>query len=149
MNVVEFSGPHSRVTFPFKRIETLANVDPEDYKVADKLTYVTHMFPNVILAELSHHYTLGILEPISVNQTKITSYHITKSTNETNKETTLEAAKRDLAFVNETGQKEDIALVTSIQNSLGSDANKNFTFGHFELAIVHFHKQLSQRLSNL
>ena len=149
LNVVEFSGPHSRVTFPFKRIETLANVDPEDYNVADKLTYVTHMFPNVILAELSHHYTLGILEPISVNQTKITSYHITKSTNETDKETTLEAAKRDLAFVNETGQKEDIALVTSIQNSLGSDANKNFTFGHFELAIVHFHKQLSQRLSNL
>lgn len=149
LNVIEFCGPHSRVTFPFRRIEGLADVAPEDYDVSDKLTYVTHMFPNVILAELSHHRTLGVLEPISIDCTKITSYHITKSADEAGQEAALEAAKRDLAFVQGTGQHEDIAMVTGIQNSLHSDANDVFTFGHFEPAIVHFHKQLADRLKGL
>lgn len=146
LNVIEFCGPHARVTFPFKRIETLKGVAPEDYGVSDKLTYVTHLFPNVILAELSHHRTLGIIEPVSVNQTKITSYHMTKSTDEAGKEAALKAAKRDIAFVNETGQQEDVDLVTSIQRGLQSKANEAFTFGHFEPAIVHFHQQLAKRL---
>lgn len=147
LNVIEFCGPHSRVTFPFRRIETLAEMDPQDYDISGKLTYVTHMFPNVILAELSHHITLGILEPLSVNQTKITSYHITKSTDAAGKDAALEAAKRDMDFVNTTGQQEDIAVVTGIQNSLHSQANETFTFGHFEPAIVHLHQQLAKRLA--
>jgi len=147
LNVIEFCGPHARVTFPFRRIETLANVAPKDRVVSDKLTYVTHMFPNVILAELSHHRTLGIIEPLSVERTKITSYHITKSTDAAGKDGALLAAKRDLAFVNETGQQEDIAMVTGIQNSLHSQANNVFTFGHFEPAIVHFHTQMTKRLA--
>lgn len=146
LNVIEFCGPHARVTFPFQRIETLSDAKDNNIDVSDKLTYVTHMFPNVILAELSHHRTLGVLEPLSVNRTKITSYHMTKSTDEAGKDKALEAAKRDMAFVNETGQQEDIALVTAIQRSLNSEANQTFTFGHFEPAIVHFHKQMAARL---
>lgn len=147
MNVIEFCGPHSRVTFPFRRIEQIKDPFADDYDVSDKLTYVTHMFPNVILAELSHHRTLGILEPISVSQTKMTTYHMTKSTDEAGKEEALAAAKRDMAFVNETGQLEDIAMVTGIQRSLHSRANDVFTFGHFEPAIVHFHQKMTQYLS--
>jgi len=148
LNVIEFCGPHARVTFPFRRIETLRDTKFQAPDVSDKLTYVTHMFPNVILAELSHHYTLGIIEPLGVSRTKISSYHITKSTTESDKESVLKDAKRDLAFVNETGQKEDIAMVTGIQRSLHSDANETFTFGQFEPAIVHFHQQLSKQLGD-
>lgn len=146
LNVIEFCGPHSRVTFPFKRIEKLADIDPKNYEVSDKLTYVTHMFPNVILAELSHHMTLGILEPLGVDRTKITSYHLTKSTGAAGKEEAIKAAERDIAFVNETGQQEDIAMVTGIQRSLHTKANDVFTFGHFEPAIVHFHQEMAARL---
>ena len=149
LNVIEFSGPHARVTFPFRRIEDLAGGMSPGGDVSDKLTYVTHFFPNVILAELSHHHTLGILEPISVDQTKITSFHITKSTDEASREAALSAAKKDLAFVNETGQHEDIAMVTGIQRSLNSKANEVFTFGHFEPALVHLHKTLTQHLDTL
>ena len=149
LNVIEFCGPHARVTFPFRRIEELAEGLAKNEDVSDKLTYVTHFFPNVILAELSHHHTLGILEPVSVDQTKITSYHITKSTDEAGREAALAAAKKDLAFVNETGQHEDIAMVTGIQRSLNSKANDVFTFGHFEPALVHFHKTLTQNIDGL
>ena len=144
LNVIEFCGHHARVTFPFRRIEKLKGADPKDYDVSDKLTYVTHLFPNVIFSELSHHLSLGVLEPVSVDQTKITIYHITKSIGSSDKDVVIDAAKRDLAFVNETGQVEDIAMVTGIQRSLNSGANKTFTFGHFEPAIVHFHKNLSK-----
>ncbi|MGB0906007.1 MAG: aromatic ring-hydroxylating oxygenase subunit alpha [Maricaulaceae bacterium] len=146
LNVIEFCGPHSRVTYPFRRIETLKGVPPAEQKVFDKLTYVTHFFPNVILAELTHHRTLGIIEPLSVGRTKITSYHITKSTDEAGKDRALEDAKRDIAFVNTTGQQEDIAVVTGIQNSLHAKANDVFTFGHFEPAIVHFHQEMGKLL---
>jgi len=149
LNVIEFCGPHARITFPFRRIEQLTDTAPQDNDVSDKLTYVTHMFPNVILAELSHHNTLGIIEPMSVNLTKITTYHMTKSTHKIGSDAAIKAAKHDLAFVNETGQQEDIAMVTGIQRSLHSKANKTFTFGHFESAIVHFHKQLTESIAKL
>ena len=146
LNVIEFCGAHARVTFPFQRITKLADVSPEARDVSDKLTYLNHLFPNVILAELSHHRTLGVLEPLGTDRTKITTYHLTKSSSNPDKEAVIERAKRDLAFVNETGQSEDIAMVSGIQRSLSSDANEVFTFGHFEPAIVHFHQQMAALL---
>lgn len=148
LNIIEFCGPHSRVTFPFQRIETIEDSAASDLDVSGKLTYVYHLFPNVVLAELSHHRSLGILEPLGVNRTKVTTYHMTKSTDNPDLEAVLNDAKRDLEFVNETGQKEDIALVTGIQRSLASKANESFTFGHFEPAIAHFHSQMARYLAD-
>ena len=146
LNVIEFVGVHARVTFPFQRIEKLADVAPEDREVSDKLTYLNHLFPNVVLAELSHHRTLGILEPLDIGRTKISSFHLTKSSDNPDKDVVLENAKRDLAFVNDIGQQEDISMVSGIQRSLGSGANEAFTFGLNEPAIVHFHQQMATRL---
>ena len=64
-------------------------------------------------------------------------------------QTGIETAHRDLEFVNGTGQQEDIALVKGIQRSLPSRANDAFTFGHFEPAIVHFHKQMAEKLADI
>jgi len=147
LNVIEFCGPHARVTFPFRRIETIDNPAAPDLDISGKLTYVYHLFPNVVLAELSHHRSLGIIEPLGVDRSKVTTYHMTKSTDDPDMAAVLERAKRDLEFVNETGQKEDIAMVTGIQRSLHSKANEHFTFGHFEPAIVHFHQQMAEYLA--
>lgn len=148
LNVIEFCGPHARVTFPFQRITQLADVAPDAREVSDKLTYLNHLFPNVILAELSHHRTLGILEPLGVARTKITTYHLTKSSAASDKDTVLKTAARDLEFVNGTGQAEDIAMVEGIQRGLHSGANEALTFGHFEPAIVRFHQQMAARLGS-
>ena len=48
-----------------------------------------------------------------------------------------------------TGAAEDLALVESIQRSIGSGANEFFTFGHFESAIIHFHRNLHAALEKL
>lgn len=146
LNVIEFSGLHTRVTFPFRRIEQLADVPPEDRTVSDKLTYVYHLFPNVIVAKLTHHVSVGIIEPVDPATTRVTFYSLTKPADEKDKEAAIEDAKRDLAFVNGTGQVEDIAAVTGIQRSIETNANDVLTFGQFEPAIVHFHKNLTAML---
>jgi hypothetical protein len=49
--------------------------------------------------------------------------------------------------VTQTGAPEDRALAESIQRTMHSEANEAFTFGHFESAIVHFHRNLRTALS--
>jgi hypothetical protein len=48
--------------------------------------------------------------------------------------------------VTETGAPEDRALAESIQRTMESGANEHFTFGHFESAIIHFHRNLRAAL---
>jgi hypothetical protein len=59
----------------------------------------------------------------------------------------LDDAKRDAAFVSDSGQEEDRAAAIAIQEALPSGANSHLTFGHFEKAIVHFHQQLARALN--
>ena len=149
LNVIEFCGPHARVTFPFRRIEQLADVEPAKRDVTGKLTYVYHLFPNVLVAKLSHHINLVILEPIDVTRTRATTYHLTDPMGDQDEETVIAAAKKDLDFVSQTGQQEDVALVEAIQRSLNSGANDEFIFGEFEPAIVHFHKEMGRMLAEM
>ena len=45
-------------------------------------------------------------------------------------------AKKDPAFLSETGLKEDEKVVTDIQAAISSGANTHYTFGRIESAIV-------------
>lgn len=143
LNLVETCGSHSRVTYPFRRIEKLADVPPEQRSVEGLLTYVYHLFPNALVTVLSRHTNLVVLEPLAIDRTRLVSY--TLAPRDEGPESAV-AAKRDAAFVNETGGAEDLAIVGAIQRSLGSGANEAYTFGHFEAAIVHFHRQLDAAL---
>ncbi len=55
-------------------------------------------------------------------------------------------AKRDSSFVSQTGAPEDRALTESVTRAMASGANEHFTFGHFESALVHFHRNLHAAL---
>jgi len=145
LNVVELNGWNSRVTYPFRRIEGLADVRPEERVVDGKLTYVYHVFPNALVTVLSRHTNLVVLEPIDPNRTRVYTYQLT---NRGDAASAVESAERDSGFVAQTGALEDVELVTSIQRSIGSGANEHFTFGHFESAIVHFHRNLAKALAS-
>ena len=148
LNVVECFGNNNRVTFPFRRIEKLRDVPPEERNVAGKLTYVYHLFPNVSIAVLSNHTGLTISEPISPTRTRFVNYRFTNS-GEGASEDNVARAKRDAGFVADNGGKEDAAAVQAIQAGLTSGANQHFTFGRYEKAIVHFHEVLSASLQGL
>ncbi len=48
LNVVEHCGRNSRVTFPFRRIEKLADVPAAERRIEGRVTYVYHLFPNAL-----------------------------------------------------------------------------------------------------
>jgi len=122
LNLVECFGPHSRVTYPFKRINKLREAPPDNRKITGLVTFVYHLFPNAL-----------------VNVT----YAMTNASGDE----ALAKAKRDAEFVGNSGAAEDRAVVQAIQRGLASGANEAFTFGRFEKAIVHFHRNLTRALS--
>ena len=143
LNVIEKCGRNSRITFPFQRIESLASVAPGARKLKGLVTYVYHLFPNVLFTILTHHSALVVLEPLSVDRTRQVTYSLTDGGEGPE---ALEKSKRDAEFVNEVGTAEDREVVLAIQRGIGSGANDVFTFGHFEGAICHFHRNLDAAL---
>ena len=143
LNIIDLFGNSSRITYPFKRIKKLASVPPAERKVDGLLTYVYHVFPNVLITILSRHTNIVILEPLAADRTRQITYTLANDAGEE----ALAEAKRDQEFVGTTGAMEDLAVVTSIQKSIGSGANEFFTFGHFENCIVHFHRSLTAALA--
>ena len=144
LNVIDLFGRHSRVTYPFQRIRKLAKVAPAERRVEGLLTYVYHLFPNVLITVLSRHTNVVILEPLSVDRTRQITY--TLSNGGGDDPAALAEARRDAEFVGTTGALEDRAVVEAIQRGLASGANDAFTFGKFESAIVHFHRNLKAAL---
>lgn len=145
LNVIDLFGRNSRVTYPFQRIKKLAKVPPQERRVEGLLTYVYHLFPNVLVTVLSRHTNVIILEPLAVDRTRQFTY--TLSNGGGDDPAAIAEAKRDAEFVGNTGALEDRAVVHAIQRGLASGANEAFTFGHFESAIVHFHRTLTAALS--
>mgnify|MGYP002623120092 FL=1 len=146
LNVIEHCGRNSRVTFPFRRIEKLADVPPNQRKIDGLVTYVYQLFPNTLFTVLSHHSALLVLEPVAMDRTRLTTYVLADVSDDPE---SLEAFRRDTKFVDEAGGAEDREVVAAIQSSIASEANECFTFGRFEGAISHFHQSLRDALAQL
>ena len=142
LNLIDLYGRSSRITYPFRRIKKLESAPPAERKIEGLLTYVYHLFPNVLITILSRHTNVVILEPLAVDRTRQITYTLANDPGEA----ALAEARRDRDFVGNTGAQEDLAVVTSIQKSIGSGANDAFTFGRFEGCIVHFHRELGALL---
>lgn len=138
LNVVEHFGRNSRVTFPYRNVEKLRGVAPAQRLLEGTVTHVYHLFPNVMIATFPKRTIMVVLEPAGVEMTRTITYTLAAAS-------TLDhdrsAVEQDESFVNE-GAREDRAIVESIQRGLNSGANDAFSFGLFEAAIVHFHRNL-------
>jgi phenylpropionate dioxygenase-like ring-hydroxylating dioxygenase large terminal subunit len=139
LNVIEHFGRHSRVTFPFRRIQKLAQVPAEKQKVLGYATFVYHLFPNALITVLSNHINLIVLEPLDTARTLVVTYTLVDGTD-------MAAALKDMEYTR-AGGAEDTAVVCEIQRGMSSSANQHFTFGRFESAIVHFHQTLERALA--
>lgn len=148
LNVVETFGPNSRIVFPFRRIEKLRDLPPDERRLDGMVTDVYQLFPNAHVSRLSNHSLLVILEPVSPSRTRYVFYRLSNDDG-SGKAADLEEARHDAGFVKDTGLHEDQDAAMAIQQSLETGANSHFTFGHFEQAIVHFHKGLTEHLKRL
>ncbi len=145
LTLVEAYGANSRIIFPFRRIEKLRDVEPDQRRLDGVVTSVYHLFPNVSVSVLSKHTNLTILEPLSPTRTQWVIYRLmNRQTGET--PISLDEAQRDARFVNDFGQDEDREAARAIQQTVTARANSHFTFGYYEKAIVNFHQHLSLHL---
>jgi phenylpropionate dioxygenase-like ring-hydroxylating dioxygenase large terminal subunit len=143
LNLIDFYGRHSRVIYPFRRIEKLASLPAAERRLDGKATLVYHLFPNVLITMLSRHVNVVVLEPLTPSRTRQLTWSLAVEPGEA----ALAEARRDAEFVGETGLVEDRAVVQAIQQGMASGANEVYTFGHYESAIVHFHRRLDEALA--
>jgi choline monooxygenase len=151
MNVIEMQGPNSRICFPFRRIEKLRDAPRQNLSLDRMVTVVNRVFPFASVNRLSQHYDVTLAEPESPTRTRYFSYKLTLpiSDGSAPTEEALTRAKKDVAFLASTGNKEDEKVVTDIQAAIGSGANTYYTFGRFESAIAHLHRNLAHYLAHL
>lgn len=142
VTIVEPLGRNSRVTFPFRRIEKLRGVPVADRRIDGAVTSVYHLFPNVIVARLTHHTNMVVLDPISTDRTNMVIYELT---NRGSGGDARADAGRDSDFVTK-GAIEDRDIACAVQRGLASGANEALEFGRFEGAITHFHRQFHELL---
>ena len=106
VNVVESYGPNSRITFPFRRIEKLRDIRPEERRLDGMVTSVYALFPNVVISVLSKHTTITVFEPLGPSSTLMVIYRMVNSTHD-GATISKEEVARDVDFVRAAGFDED------------------------------------------
>jgi phenylpropionate dioxygenase-like ring-hydroxylating dioxygenase large terminal subunit len=143
INVREVFGRNSRITFPYRSIEKLREVEPAKRSADGRLTYAYHLFPNVIVATVPGRMNLIALEPLTVGTTRYVTY--TLSDHHDGSDSAEGVLDEEESFVNK-GAKQDREVMESIQRSLASNPHEAFEFGLFEGSIGHFHRELTDSL---
>ncbi|MAC71376.1 MAG: (2Fe-2S)-binding protein [Gammaproteobacteria bacterium] len=151
LNVIETQGPNSRVCFPFRRIEKLRDAPRENLSLDRMVTLVHRIFPFTSVNQLSQHCHVSFAEPESATRTRYFNYKFTlpKPNGSAATEEELARAKKDAAFLSDTGNQEDAKVVSDIQAAMSSGANTHYRFGRFESAIHHLHSNLTRYLERL
>lgn len=144
LTVVETFGRNHRVTFPYRTIDKLRDVPPEERRVDGRvLTFVYHLFPNVILATFPEQMKLVAVEPLAHDRMKFVVYTLTgRREDETDG---MKEVERAGDFSN-AGAIEDAAVALGIQRGLESGANEFFELGRFEGALTDFHRSLDDAI---
>lgn len=139
LNVVETFGRNNRIAFPFRAINKLRSVPPAARSVDGKLTYVYHLFPNVMVATFPGRIFMVALEPLATDRTRFVTYVLCDRDPD---DGAAQAALERGGNLVDAGAAEDREVTCAVQRGLASGANEFFEFGLFEGAIGHFHRAL-------
>ncbi len=141
LNVIERFGRNSRVAFPYQRIGKLRSVPAAERSVDGMLTYVYHLFPNVVVATFPLTRAVIVQEPLGVDRTRVINYTLTALPEG---DADAEAALKSALDFQREGAAEDRDVACSAQRALASGANEFYEFGRFEGALTHFHRSLAE-----
>jgi choline monooxygenase len=147
LNVVEAFGPNTRITFPYQNIERLRDRPESTWNVNHRVTYVYHLFPNVMVATFPNQVLVITIDPIDIDHTNATIYAMVtpQVTERLSANPDAAAGARDL--LNE-GGIEDNEMSEGVQRGLHAGANEFVEFGRHESAIGRFHYNLDERLAS-
>ena len=110
------------------------------------MTYVYHLFPNVMVATFPNQVLVITIDPIDIDHTTVTIYAMVTP----GRGPARVGQPRDAAgarnLLNE-GGVEDNEMSEGVQRGLHAGANTFVEFGTHESAIGHFHATLDDRLA--
>jgi phenylpropionate dioxygenase-like ring-hydroxylating dioxygenase large terminal subunit len=141
LTVLEQSGPHNRITFPFRRIETLRERPRDSWSIDGMITQLDHVFPNAVIVRLTSHTAVIAIEPIDVGHGRLEIYKLATAAQDGS---VPESAHRDIAFV-EAGLREDRAMAEGVQHGL-TGRSDDVVFARYESALTHLHEELAAAL---
>lgn len=141
LTAIEHHGPHSRVTFPFRRIEDLREQPRGFWHTDGVVTSLNHVWPNVAMPQLTSHTAFIVVEPVTVTSSLL---HITQLATPAADGTVPKSVTRDIEFVR-IGLGEDRAMAEIVQR--GSAARSgDVIFARYESALTHFHDHLAAHI---
>lgn len=140
LNIVEPFGPHTRITFPYKNIERLRDRPESSWTISHRVTYVYHLFPNVMFVTFPYLALVITVDPVDIGHTTMTTYAMTAQPAPS--DTDAVSGPNLLAA----GGLEDNEMSEGVQRGLHAGANTFVEFGTNESALGRFHANLDQRL---
>ena len=150
LNVVEAFGPNSRITFPYRNIERLRDRPQSTWATDARVTYVYHLFPNVMIATFPDQVLLVVIDPVDVANSVVTIYAmVTPEVAQkvsSSRDGNVEQGARSLL---DAGALEDNEMSEGVQRGLHAGANTFLEFGRHESAIGRFHATLDERLADV
>ena len=146
LTVVEAFGQNSRIAFPYQSIEGLRDKEQAEMSVDGRLTYVYHLFPNVVISTFPGCMQVNVLEPIDESTTRQHTYLVSGICE--SETALLNAVTEGQNFAGK-GAIEDLEIVLSAQQGLASKANEYLEFGLFESAIVRLHTHLAKEFERV
>jgi choline monooxygenase len=147
LNVIEAFGPNSRITFPYRNIERLRDRPEATWTTGARVTYVYHLFPNVMLATFPDLVLMVVIDPVDIDHSAVTIYSMAKA--EFAQRASLGPPINPAGTLVARGAIEDNEMSAGVQRGLHSGANEFVEFGRHESAIGHFHATLDERLARL
>jgi phenylpropionate dioxygenase-like ring-hydroxylating dioxygenase large terminal subunit len=146
LNVVEPFGPNTRITFPYQNIERLRDRPEATWNVDHRVTYVYHLFPNVMVATFPNQVLVITIDPIDIDHTTVTIYAMVTPGVAKRMSASPDDAAGARNLLNE-GGVEDNEMSEGVQRGLHAGANEFVEFGTHESAIGRFHAHLDERLT--
>jgi choline monooxygenase len=152
LNVVETFGPNSRITFPYRNIERLRDRPESTWTLNRRVTFVYHLFPNVMLATFPDRVIMVVIDPTDIEHSAFTTYAMTVPTVRDDRHSPKAGGRDNKAggrTLIDQGALEDNAMSAGVQRGLHAGANAFVEFGRHESAIGRFHATLDDRLARL
>ena len=146
LNVIEAFGPNTRITFPYQNIERLRDRPESAWNVGHRVTYVYHLFPNVMIATFPNQVLVVTIDPVDVEHTNITIHAMVTPEVAEYMSANPETADDPRSLLN-AGGVEDNEMSEGVQRGLHAGANTFVEFGTHESAIGRFHATLDERLA--
>jgi choline monooxygenase len=147
LNVVEKFGPNSRITFPYRNIERLRDRPETSWTTDARVTYVYHLFPNVMVATFPDLVLVIAIDPVDIDHSMLVVYTMTSP--EIADRASADSPKNPAgagSFIAR-GAVEDNEMSMGVQRGLRAGANEFVEFGRHESAVGHFHATLDERLA--